>query len=194
MSIEVFNESNFLSINEESLVDVASFALARMDVHPDVEVNIQLVDLDTMSDMHMRWMNLPGPTDVMSFPMDDDSVMSYHPNVNLGPTLLGDIAICPEFAAKQAVKAGHPLGHELVYLTVHGCLHLLGYDHRRPDEEQRMFALQNMIVADWYDDIARRGIEFLDKPVNPGAFPTAADRAQLEEDMAAEGWSGGGDI
>ena len=57
-----------------------------------------------------------------------------------GPSMLGDIVLCPQFAADQAAAAGHSLGQELALLTVHGVLHLLGYDHAEPDEEKEMFA------------------------------------------------------
>ena len=88
MSIEVFNESGYsytpsareaevledsadVGVNEEALIDVASFALKCMDVHPDAELSIHIVDLDTIADLHVRWLDLEGPTDVMSFPMDE---------------------------------------------------------------------------------------------------------------------------
>ena len=66
MSIEVFNESG-VGVNEESLIDVARYALGRMDVHPAAELSIHLVDEPTIEDLHIRWLDLPGPTDVMSF-------------------------------------------------------------------------------------------------------------------------------
>lgn len=104
--------------------------------------------------------------------------------------MLGDIVLCPDFAARQAEKAGHPLSHELVLLTVHGLLHLLGYDHIEADEERRMFALQNGLLADWYDDVERRGADFPAKPINPGAFPSAADREQLDEQLGGDAHGG----
>ncbi|EUA87707.1 putative rRNA maturation factor YbeY [Mycobacterium ulcerans str. Harvey] len=63
--------------------------------------------------------------------------------------MLGDIVLCPEFAAEQAAAAGHSLGHELALLTIHGVLHLLGYDHGEPDEEKEMFALQDRLLEEW---------------------------------------------
>lgn len=57
--------------------------------------------------------------------------------------------LCPEFAAEQAAAAGHSLGHELALLTIHGVLHLLGYDHGEPDEEREMFALQQRLLEEW---------------------------------------------
>ena len=70
MSIEVANESG-IEVDEPALIAVAQFALARMDVHPAAELSMTLVDMTTMADLHVRWMDLPGPTDVMSFPMDE---------------------------------------------------------------------------------------------------------------------------
>ncbi|CAB0657223.1 rRNA maturation RNase YbeY [Corynebacterium diphtheriae] len=182
MSIEVVNESGFDGVNEEALIDVATFVLGEMDVHPDAEATISVVDVATMSDLHVRWMNLEGPTDVMSFPMDELTPGMGRPDAQpFGPAMLGDIILCPEFAAKQAAKAGHDMGHELALLTTHGCLHLLGYDHIEPEDEQEMFALQNELLQDWYTYCARRGIEFQPKPSNAGAFPSAADRAELDK-------------
>ena len=63
--------------------------------------------------------------------------------------MLGDIVLCPEFAAEQAASAGHSLGQELALLTIHGVLHLLGYDHAEPDEEKEMFALQRSLLEEW---------------------------------------------
>lgn len=180
MSIEVFNESGYEGINEEMLIDVASYALTRMDVHSAAEMSLHIVDLDTIADLHERWLDLEGPTDVMSFPMDELTPGSGRPDAAaMGPAMLGDIVLCPEFAAGQAEKAGHDLGHELCLLTVHGCLHLLGYDHVTPAEEQEMFALQNELLADWYEDVDKRGVTYQPKPSGPGAFPSAADREQL---------------
>lgn len=182
MSIEVVNESGYPGVNEESLIDVATFVLGEMDINPGAEATISIVDLDTMSDLHVRWMDLEGPTDVMSFPMDELTPGMGRPDAApQGPAILGDIILCPEFAQRQAEKAGHDLGHELALLTTHGCLHLLGYDHQTPAEEKEMFSLQNELLRDWYEDTKRRGIEYQPKPTGPGAFPSAADRAELDK-------------
>lgn len=149
MSIEVSNESG-MDVSEPELVSVARFAIAAMDVHPAAELSMVLVDSATMADLHMRWMDLPGPTDVMSFPMDELEPGGRPDAPEPGPSMLGDIVLCPSFAA-----AGHPLEHELALLTVHGVLHLLGYDHAEPDEEKEMFGLQNRILEEWYEDLRR---------------------------------------
>lgn len=153
MSVEIANESG-IDVDEASIVSAARFALDRMEVSPLAELSIVLVTLDVMEDLHERWMDLPGPTDVMAFPMDELEVGRRPDAAEPSPALLGDIVLCPAFAKDQARKAGHSLLDELHLLTVHGVLHLLGYDHAEPEEEREMFALQNRILADFQDMLA----------------------------------------
>lgn len=142
------NESG-LDVSEVELISVVKFVLAKMDVNPGAELSMVLLDTPAMADLHMRWMDLPGPTDVMSFPMDELEPGGRPDAPDPGPAMLGDIVLCPAFAAEQATTAGHSLGHELALLTVHGVLHLLGYDHAEPDEEKEMFALQGRLLEEW---------------------------------------------
>lgn len=161
MSIEIANESG-IAVDEASIVAVARYALNRMGVSPMAELSVLLVDLDVMADLHEGWMDLPGPTDVMAFPMDELDSARRPDAAGVGPALLGDIVLCPEFAREQARKAGHGLMDELHLLTVHGVLHLLGYDHAEPAEEREMFALQNQILADFRaerEEAARRAAQ-----------------------------------
>jgi probable rRNA maturation factor len=148
MSIEVANESG-LDVSEDELISVARFVIDKMNVHPAAELSMVLLDSTSMADLHMRWMDLPGPTDVMSFPMDELEPGGRPDTPEPGPAMLGDIVLCPEFAAEQAAAAGHSLGHELALLTIHGVLHLLGYDHAEADEEKEMFALQRQLLEEW---------------------------------------------
>ncbi len=121
---------------------VADFALNQMGIHPDSELNIRIVAEDEMSDLHLKWMNLPGPTDVLSFPMDE-----LKPNSKSdGPGLVGDIVLCPAFAEKNGKQS---LERELELLTVHGVLHLLGFDHAEKSEEAAMFKLQDDLLSNW---------------------------------------------
>src|SRR5690349_6110483 len=151
MSIEVSNESG-LDVSEEELVSVARYVIKKMKVHPAAELSMVLLDTAAMADLHMRWMDLPGPTDVMSFPMDELEPGGRPDAPEPGPSMLGDIVLCPEFAAQQARTAGHTLGHELALLTIHGVLHLIGYDHSEPDEEKEMFGLQHRLLEEWVAD------------------------------------------
>ena len=139
MAIEISNESKS-HFDEEALVSLAHFALKKMQIHQDSDLSISLVDEDRMSELHLQWMDLEGPTDVMSFPMDE-----MHPG-DEEPGVVGDIVLCPEFARAQA-KNGFE--HEMYILTAHGVLHCLGYDHIEKEEEKEMFDLQENIVREW---------------------------------------------
>jgi probable rRNA maturation factor len=80
----------------------------------------------------------------MSFPMDE--LRPGHEGVEPEEGVLGDIVLCPSVAAKQAAEAGHATEEELLLLTTHGILHLLGYDHAEPEEEKEMFELQRQLL------------------------------------------------
>ena len=149
MSIEIANESG-VEVDTDAILAVARHALDEMGVNPLAELSILLVDIDYMAELNHRWMDGDGPTDVLAFPMDESSV-DHGPGESNGgePALLGDIVLCPEVAAKQAAQAGHSTADELALLTVHGTLHLLGYDHAEPDEEQEMFGLQTRLLESW---------------------------------------------
>ncbi|NIJ13112.1 putative rRNA maturation factor [Saccharomonospora amisosensis] len=154
MSIEIANESG-VNVDEVSIVSAARFALDQMEVSPLAELSVLLVTLDVMEELHERWMDLPGPTDVMAFPMDELESTRRPDAAEASPALLGDIVLCPAFAKEQARSAGHSLLDELHLLTVHGVLHLLGYDHAEPAEEQEMFALQKRILGDFRAAVAQ---------------------------------------
>ncbi|MGB3414023.1 MAG: rRNA maturation RNase YbeY [Microbacteriaceae bacterium] len=144
MSIEISNESA-ISIDESKLQRILRFAMGELFVHPDADLALILVDEPAMTQLHIEWMDEEGPTDVLSFPMDE-----LRPGNSEDPSeqgILGDIVICPQVAKAQAKEAGHPLLDEVLMLTVHGLLHLLGYDHAEPDEEKEMFGLQKSLLA-----------------------------------------------
>ncbi|MQA11067.1 MAG: rRNA maturation RNase YbeY [Pseudonocardiaceae bacterium] len=148
MSIEIANESG-AKVDEASIVSAARFALDRMSVSPLAELSISLVELETMGDLNARWMDVEGPTDVLAFPMDELDSARRPDAAESSTALLGDIVLCPAYAKEQARTAGHSLLEELHILTVHGVLHLLGYDHAEPAEEREMFSLQKRILADF---------------------------------------------
>ena len=153
MSIEINNESG-VEVDESALQRLATFALDHLHVHQDAELAILLVDEAAMEQLHVQWMDEPGPTDVLSFPMDE-----LRPGTEDSPTppgLLGDIVVCPQVAIAQAEAAGHSPLEEMVLLTCHGILHLLGFDHAEPDEEREMFGLQRDILVGFALDERRR--------------------------------------
>ncbi len=144
MSIEINNETT-VPVEESALLRLAAFALDHLHVHPDAELAIILVDEAAMEQLHVQWMDEPGPTDVLSFPMDE-----LRPGTEdaVSPDgLLGDIVLCPQVALVQAQAAAHSLQDELLMLTTHWLLHLLGFDHGEPEEEKEMFGIQQDILT-----------------------------------------------
>ncbi len=144
--VEVDNRSA-IAVDAEPLVAQAGFMLQRLGLHADVELSISLVDPEEITELHVRWMDLPGPTDVLSFPMDELRVPE--PGETAEPGMLGDVVICPQVAAEQGATAGHGLSGELELLLAHGILHLLGHDHAEPEEHAVMFGLQDELLAAW---------------------------------------------
>jgi probable rRNA maturation factor len=126
--------------------------MGELRVHPQADLCITLVDEAAMETLHVQWMDLPGPTDVMSFPMDELRPGREEQEPQEG--VLGDIVLCPAVAAKQATEAGHATEEELLLLTTHGILHLLGFDHAEADEEREMFELQRQLLLTF---LATRG-------------------------------------
>ena len=143
MSIEVGNESG-VGADEVEIAALARHVLAAMHVHPQADLSVLLVDEAAMEQLHLQWMDEPGPTDVMSFPMDE--LRPGTESQESPPGLLGDVVLCPQVAQRQARAAGHSTDEELLLLTTHGILHLLGYDHVEPEEEQEMFGLQRRLL------------------------------------------------
>jgi probable rRNA maturation factor len=152
VSVEVANESG-VAIDELRLVGVARHVLDAMRIHPLAELSILLVDEGEMAVLHERWMDEPGPTDVLSFPMDElrpGRIDSDHDiDDDAAAAMLGDVVLCPAVAEKQGRVAGHSVQDELELLCTHGILHLLGFDHAEPDEEKEMFGLQRDLLTAW---------------------------------------------
>lgn len=143
MSVEVNNETEAV-VDEAEFAALAAYVLGEMHVHPLTDLSILFVDVEAMEQLHIQWMDEPGPTDVLSFPMDE--LRPGRPDEITPAGLLGDVVLCPDVAAKQAAAAGHSTEEEMLLLTTHGILHLLGYDHAEPDEEKEMFELQRQLL------------------------------------------------
>ena len=137
--IEIENRSGHLA-PEAEIKKLLEFSIKELGLHPECDLTLAFINDTEMEELHIKWMNLSGSTDVMSFPMDE-----LKPN-DPEPGILGDIVISPVFARAQAEKAGHSFEHEVKILAAHGLLHLLGYDHQELDEEKLMFALQEDLV------------------------------------------------
>ena len=146
MSIEILNESG-AEVDVSDLSRLSRFVMDEMRVHPLAELCVKLVDEATIAELNARWMEKSGPTDVLAFPMDElrPGLVNEEPEEGV----LGDLVLCTAVAERQAREAGHPTEAELELLTVHGILHLLGYDHAEPDEHTEMFGLQDRLLAGW---------------------------------------------
>lgn len=145
-SVLVENESG-VACDTAMLAALASFLIRRLGLDPSCELEITLVDVARMSDLHQEWMQEPGPTDVLSFPMDE--LREPGPGEEAPAGMLGDIVLCPEFVREQARAKGCTLDEELQFLVTHGTLHLLGHDHATTEEYDTMFALQDRLLGEW---------------------------------------------
>ncbi|MDO5617701.1 rRNA maturation RNase YbeY [Kocuria sp.] len=125
-------------------MELMRYCFTQLHLADSVELSVAVVDEMEMARLHVEWMDLPGPTDVMSFPMDELQAGSADQ-----PTegTLGDIVLCPPVAARQALAAGHSTEDEFFLLTVHGILHLLGHDHQDDDEREVMFRVQRDLLS-----------------------------------------------
>jgi len=141
MTVDIINRSGAL-VPESQMHTLINFGIEYMELNPECSISLTFVDVQEMEELHIKWMDEPGPTDVLSFPMD-------MPEAKGDVVTLGDIVIAPAVAAQQADTAGHSINHEIFILATHGLLHILGYDHADPDEEKVMFALQEKIVKEW---------------------------------------------
>ncbi|MEM7260488.1 MAG: rRNA maturation RNase YbeY [Planctomycetota bacterium] len=114
----------------------------------DASIEIAIVDDETQSDLHLRFLSIPGPTDVITFPWEEE----FTPH---GSPVLGEVVVSAETAIRQAGDhpeppiEGDPLRECLLYV-VHGTLHLLGYDDLTPEDAQRMAARQDELFREWW--------------------------------------------
>jgi probable rRNA maturation factor len=188
MSIEIANESD-VSVDEPALAALARFVLDELRIHPLALLSVVLVDAPTIADLHQRWLGEEGPTDVLSFPMDelrppppgsDRGDRSRGTDPDAEPVVLGDVILCPEVATEQAREAQRPVAEELELLCTHGILHLLGFDHAEPDERATMFGLQDRLLDSWRAERAAAQ----DGAAQDGAPQDGADQDGADQDGA----------
>jgi probable rRNA maturation factor len=143
LSIEINNESE-LDLDLKSIRELAGYVIEQLKLHPMVELGVIFINEKPMTELHLQWLDEPGPTDVLSFPMDE-----LRPGADDGPLVegvLGDVVICPQVARLQAAAAGHSMMDEIHLLLTHGILHLVGFDHAEPGQEREMFKLQKSLL------------------------------------------------
>jgi probable rRNA maturation factor len=162
MSIEILEESG-AEVDVRRLAALSRFVLDRLRVHPQAELCVKLVDEATIARLNEQWMDKEGPTDVLAFPMDElrPGLAGDEPEEGV----LGDLVLCPQVAARQAVEArdrgqrDYTAADEVDLLTVHGLLHLLGFDHALPEEHREMFTLQGRLLTEWQAVRAGQDVE-----------------------------------
>ena len=179
MSVEVTNETVW-QIDGKVFSDLGIWVMDQMRVSTQSDLTIMFVDPDPIAQLHMRWMNLEGPTDVMSFPMDE---LRPGDGRTVMEGVLGDIVICPWVAAQQALAAGHNTMEEMMLLTIHGILHLFGYDHATPEQERQMFGLQRQLLLTFFALRQGAGTQAILPPDTPDAL------AEWDSSMARDGRS-----
>lgn len=130
-------KTEFLPEYESLVKKAVEAALSYEGWEYDCEVSITFTDNESIRELNREYRDIDRPTDVLSFPMDDEGDGS----------VLGDIVISLERAMEQAEEYGHSLEREISFLTVHSCLHLLGYDHETGEEDEKeMFGKQEAIL------------------------------------------------
>jgi probable rRNA maturation factor len=146
MSIEINNESDS-EIESERVLAMMVHHFKHLRLSPRAELSVMFINEKPMEDLHIKWMDEPGPTDVLSFPMDE-----LRPGNVEAEGVLGDIVICPQVARLQADAAGHAETDEIMLLATHGLLHLLGFDHAEPEQEAEMFGLQRELLDSYQSE------------------------------------------
>ena len=163
MTIDVFaaDEQQAHPMDVARWAELARRVLAARGIKGDTEVSLLFVDEEAMAALNEQFLGKPGPTDVLSFPIEDEPGPSGRsPDLGgSGPgtspdeellSLLGDVVICPTVAGRNAVEHGVSLDDEVALLVVHGLLHLLGMDHENDAEAERMEALEQELLQRFY--------------------------------------------
>lgn len=115
----------------------AELALARAECK-ECEITIRLVDEKEMSELNESYRKKKGPTNILSFP--------FEPPAGMELPLIGDLIICAPLVRKEAQEQKKSLEAHWAHLTIHGCLHLLGYDHQKPKEAKTMENLETQLL------------------------------------------------
>lgn len=144
MNLNLFNETDE-KLDEEikDIKKTMKYAVEKLELG-EVEFNIIIVDNEYIHNLNKNYRNIDRPTDVITFALEDDKTF----DVSEYGRVLGDVYISIDRAREQAMEYGHSLKREICFLATHGLLHLLGYDHMKPDEEKVMFSLQEEILSE----------------------------------------------
>ena len=142
-SFEIINETNENIKELEEIKKIVEFALNYQEIENSI-FNIIIVDEEKIQEINREYRNKDSITDVISFALEDDDTF-----IETDMRILGDIYICLKRCMDQSIEYGHSFLRELSFLTIHGLLHLLGYDHMNEEDEKVMFKLQEMILNEY---------------------------------------------
>jgi probable rRNA maturation factor len=172
MALDVFcaDEQGDLEVDLGRWAQLARSVLTDRGVDAEAEVSLLFVDEEAIAALNGQFLDRPGPTDVLAFPIEDQPVAGGR-SPDLGGTgpgsepvdepllLLGDVVICPSVAARNAVEHGVSVDDELALLVVHGLLHLLGMDHEVEAEAEAMERLERTLLARFHRPLPAAGAE-----------------------------------
>lgn len=144
LTVDFIDEDNYTSQGEQQEISrLLNFAFEKLESASNAEISVSFVDSETIREINHQYRDKNAVTDVISFAMEDDELNLIHEDA---PRTLGDIIISTERAEEQAGDYGHSYRRELLFLSLHGFLHLLGYDHMEEAEEKEMNRTQDEIL------------------------------------------------
>ncbi|MGO1922542.1 MAG: rRNA maturation RNase YbeY [Jeotgalicoccus sp.] len=144
INIDFINDENFVNESEiKEISELLTFAYGHLEEEGDAEVSVSFVTNEEIKNLNSDYRNKDSVTDVISFALEEDDMNIIHEDA---PRTLGDIVISTDRAKEQAEDYGHSYRRELLFLSLHGFLHLLGYDHMESDDEVKMNGKQEEIL------------------------------------------------
>lgn len=144
INIDFINDENFVNESEiKEISELLTFAYGHLEEEGDAEVSVSFVTNEEIKNLNRDYRNKDSVTDVISFALEEDDMNIIHEDA---PRTLGDIVISTDRANEQAEDYGHSYRRELLFLSLHGFLHLLGYDHMESDDEVKMNGKQEEIL------------------------------------------------
>lgn len=154
MDIAIYDETDRTNQKHMDLIEQVIISAAKeLKLEDNFEVSITIVDNNRIHEINKEYRSIDRPTDVISFAIEDndDEFEIFFDELDDDialPRLLGDIFISMDKVEEQAEEFDHSIEREIGFLTVHGFLHLNGYDHQTEEEEKEMFALQDIILEE----------------------------------------------
>ncbi|MEO6988227.1 MAG: rRNA maturation RNase YbeY [Aquihabitans sp.] len=150
VSVFVTDEQTDHEVDVSRWEELARRSLEDSGVTGSAELSLLFVDEATMAELNVEHMGEQGPTDVLSFPIDAEDVLTDEQDHHV---LLGDVVICPAVAHRNAPGHAGTYPDEIALLTVHGILHVLGHDHAEPEETMVMQARERELLERFHRSV-----------------------------------------